>query len=110
MAFSFRKWSGGNWKTFRQDRFAWFWPRRCMKNLIITEAINVSSGLSNKEIPVPFLDFRAAYLELKHEMDEAVSRVFQSGIYLLGRELESFEKEFAIYHDAGHCVGVGNGL
>ena len=81
-----------------------------MKNLIITEAINVSSGPSNKEIPVPFLDFRAAYLELKHEMDEAVSRVFQSGIYLLGRELESFEKEFAIYHDAGHCVGVGNGL
>jgi dTDP-4-amino-4,6-dideoxygalactose transaminase len=33
-----------------------------------------------------------------------------SGWYLLGRELEAFESEFARYCGVKHCVGVGNGL
>ncbi|MGH9681804.1 MAG: DegT/DnrJ/EryC1/StrS family aminotransferase [Candidatus Acidiferrales bacterium] len=43
-------------------------------------------------------------------MDEAVSRVLESGHYLLGKELETFEKEFAEYQETRYCVGVGNGL
>jgi len=81
-----------------------------MKSLTISGATSDSLKPSNKEHLVPFLDFRAAYLELKPELDEAVSRVVQSGIYLLGKELETFEKEFAEYHEVAHCVGVGNGL
>lgn len=59
---------------------------------------------------VPFLDLRAAYLELKEETDAAISRVLDSGWYLLGRELAGFEAEYAAYTGAGYCVGVGNGL
>lgn len=59
---------------------------------------------------VPFLDVQAAYLELKAEIDEAVSRVLASGWYLLGAEIDAFENEFAAYVGAKHCVGVGNGL
>ena len=44
---------------------------------------------------VPFLDVRASYLELREELDAAVARVLWSGWYLLGAELESFEREFA---------------
>ena len=33
-----------------------------------------------------------------------------SGWYILGGEVESFEREFAGYVGAKHCVGVGNGL
>jgi len=55
---------------------------------------------------VPFLDLRAAYLELKGELDEAVLRVLDSGWYILGREVEAFEEEYAAYVGAGHCVGV----
>jgi dTDP-4-amino-4,6-dideoxygalactose transaminase len=33
-----------------------------------------------------------------------------SGWYILGREVEAFESEFAAYCGARHCVGVGNGL
>jgi dTDP-4-amino-4,6-dideoxygalactose transaminase len=60
--------------------------------------------------PIPFLDLRAAYLELKEELDAAVARTLASGRYLLGKELEAFEGEFASYSQARHCVGVGNGL
>lgn len=59
---------------------------------------------------VPFLDLRAAYLELKEEIDAAVARVTDSGWYLLGEELAAFEREFAAYTRTRHCVGVGNGL
>jgi dTDP-4-amino-4,6-dideoxygalactose transaminase len=59
---------------------------------------------------VPFLDVGATYVELKDELDAAVSRVLSSGWYLLGAEIAAFEEEFAAYVGVKHCIGVGNGL
>ena len=59
---------------------------------------------------VPFLDLHDAYLELKPEIDVAVSRVLDSGWYILGPEVDAFESEFAAYCEASHCVGLANGL
>lgn len=59
---------------------------------------------------VPFLDLKAAYLELALEIDAAAARTLASGWYILGAEVDAFEQEFAGYCGAGHCVGVGNGL
>jgi dTDP-4-amino-4,6-dideoxygalactose transaminase len=59
---------------------------------------------------IPFLDLRAGYMELKPELDEAVARVMESGWYLLGKETDAFESEYAAYTESRHCVGVANGL
>lgn len=59
---------------------------------------------------VPFLDVRATYEELSGALDAAWHRVMRSGHYVLGPELAAFESEFALYCEAGHAVGVGNGL
>ncbi len=59
---------------------------------------------------VPFLDVGASYRELRDEIDGAVARVLDSGWYLLGRELESFERAFAEVAGTKHCVGVASGL
>lgn len=59
---------------------------------------------------VPFLNLKAAYLELRDELDDAYRRVMNSGYYILGEETEAFEREFAEYCGAKHCVGVANGL
>ena len=59
---------------------------------------------------VPFLDLKAQYLELKPELDQAYQKVMQSGWYILGEEVESFEHEYATYIGTKHCIGVGNGL
>ncbi len=59
---------------------------------------------------VPFLDFVGPYEELKPELDEAYFRFMRSAWYILGKEVEAFEKEFAEYCGAEHCIGVGNGL
>lgn len=59
---------------------------------------------------VPFLDLKAAYLELKGEIDAACGCALDSGCYILGPEVEAFEREFAAYCGAPHCVGVASGL
>jgi dTDP-4-amino-4,6-dideoxygalactose transaminase len=59
---------------------------------------------------VPFLELKPTYEELRPEFDAAYHRVMDSGWYLLGKELEQFESEFAAYTGTAHCVAVGNGL
>ena len=62
------------------------------------------------DIKVPFQDFRAPYQQLKEEFDAAYHRFMESGWFVLGKETEAFEQEYAVYCEAAHCVGVGNGL
>jgi dTDP-4-amino-4,6-dideoxygalactose transaminase len=59
---------------------------------------------------IPFLDLMAPYKELKAELDEAYGRVMSSGWYILGKEVELFEEEYAAFCGTKYCVGVGNCL
>jgi dTDP-3-amino-3,4,6-trideoxy-alpha-D-glucose transaminase len=58
----------------------------------------------------PFLDLKAVYDELKPELDAAYERVMRSGWFVLGKEVEAFEAEYAAYCGTKHCVGLANGL
>lgn len=55
-------------------------------------------------------DFKKEYSLLSREINEAISRVLESGWYILGKEVESFELEFADYIGSKYCVAVANGL
>jgi dTDP-4-amino-4,6-dideoxygalactose transaminase len=59
---------------------------------------------------IPFNDFSPAYEELRQELDAAYHRCMQSGWYILGREVEAFENEYAAYCGTQFCIGVGNCL
>lgn len=59
---------------------------------------------------VPFLDLKSINDHYRKELHTALDRVLDSGWLILGKEVENFEREFATYCEAGHCVGVGNGL
>ena len=59
---------------------------------------------------IPFLDFVQPYEELKPQLDAAYERFMRSAWYILGKEVEAFEQEFADYCGAKYCIGVGNGL
>lgn len=59
---------------------------------------------------IPFNDFTSPYQELQAELDEAYARFMQSGWYVLGKEVEAFEQEYAAYCGAKYCVGVANCL
>ncbi len=53
----------------------------------------------------PFAQFQAHADEIR----AAVVRVLESGSYILGREVEEFERAFAAFCGVGQAVGVGNG-
>lgn len=59
---------------------------------------------------IPFLDLKKPHDELQEELGAAFARVMNSGWYIQGNECKEFEKEFATYCEAEHCIGVGNGL
>jgi dTDP-4-amino-4,6-dideoxygalactose transaminase len=58
---------------------------------------------------IPFNNFTREYQSIKSEIDQAVSRVLESGWFILGKEGEAVEKEMAAYIGAKYCVGVANG-
>lgn len=59
---------------------------------------------------LPCLDLKAINARQRAELLAAFTRVLDSGWYVLGAEVESFEREFAAWCGAEHGVGVGNGL
>ena len=59
---------------------------------------------------IPFSDPSASYKAHKKEIDLAIERVLKSGWFVLGQEVEAFEKEFAVFHNESiQSVGVANG-
>lgn len=59
---------------------------------------------------IKFLDLQKINGLYREELFDAAKRVIDSGWYLLGNELASFETEFAEYCGAKFSVGVANGL
>jgi len=59
--------------------------------------------------PVPYFNLQRQYHVLQGDIDAATARVFQSGYFILGSELQAFEEEFAAYCGVSHCVGVNSG-
>ena len=58
---------------------------------------------------IPFQDLRPLHALLRSELREAIDRVFDSGWYILGPEVEAFESELAAWLGMPHCVAVANG-
>ncbi len=58
---------------------------------------------------IPFNQLKPLHELLAEEIGIAMRRVADSGWYILGPEVEAFEREFAAYHKVDHAVGVANG-
>jgi dTDP-4-amino-4,6-dideoxygalactose transaminase len=58
---------------------------------------------------IEFNDLKPQHRELRAEIDAAMARVIDDGWFVLGKQGEAFEKEFADFCGAAHCVGVGSG-
>jgi len=61
-------------------------------------------------VNVPFSTVTFLHKEIKEEMLLCFERIYDKGWFIQGEECNLFEKEFAEYIGAKHCVGMGNGL
>ncbi len=59
---------------------------------------------------IPFLDLHKINARFENEFSSTFSGFLNSGRYILGREVEIFESNFADYCGTSHCIGVANGL
>lgn len=59
---------------------------------------------------IPFNNLSAANIGIKSELQKAFSTVLDSGQFILGEEVDSFEREFSRYCGTKFCVSVANGL
>lgn len=59
---------------------------------------------------IKFLDLYKVNQHHKEDLTAAFIRVLDSGWYITGNELKSFEKQFATYCGVNHAIGVANGL
>jgi dTDP-4-amino-4,6-dideoxygalactose transaminase len=68
---------------------------------------NAKSEVRNP--PVPFVDLKAQYQTIKPEIDAAIASVIENTNFILGPQVEAFEKAFAAYVGSAFCVGVNSG-
>lgn len=59
---------------------------------------------------IKFLDLQQINSAYRAELVECYKRVLDKGWYILGEEVDKFEKSFAKYCGVKHCIGVDNGL
>jgi dTDP-4-amino-4,6-dideoxygalactose transaminase len=59
---------------------------------------------------IKFLDLKKINEPYEAAFQEKLKSVLASGWYILGKEVQAFETNFAQYCGANHCIGVGNGL
>jgi dTDP-4-amino-4,6-dideoxygalactose transaminase len=59
---------------------------------------------------VPFLSFEPQHAPLRGEILTSIARVYDAQWYVLGKELQQFEQEYAAFNQVAHVVGVASGL
>lgn len=59
---------------------------------------------------IKFLDLKKINQSFEPDLSNAIKRVIESGWYLLGDEVKSFEHEYATFIGTKYCIGVANGL
>lgn len=58
---------------------------------------------------IPFNDLAAAHAEIAAEVADGFDRVLATTAFINGPDVAAFEREYAAYSEAAHCVGLGNG-
>ena len=58
---------------------------------------------------IPLLNLTRIHESMRRELDEAIDRVLRKSSFILGEEVEAFEREFASWVGKKFAVGVGNG-
>ncbi len=58
---------------------------------------------------ISFCDLKKQYLSVEKEVNKAIKKVLTSGWYILGKEVKSFEQEFANYCSSSFGIGVASG-
>jgi dTDP-4-amino-4,6-dideoxygalactose transaminase len=60
-------------------------------------------------MPIPLLDLKLQYATIRDEVMQVTEEVYESQMFILGKRVEEFERDFASYCHASHAIGVSSG-
>jgi dTDP-4-amino-4,6-dideoxygalactose transaminase len=60
-------------------------------------------------MPIPLLDLKQQYASIRDEVLRVTSEVYESQMFILGKRVDEFERDFAAYCQSKHAVGVSSG-
>src|SRR5947209_767541 len=58
---------------------------------------------------IPLVDLKAQYAAIKPDVDAAIARVIGNTSFIMGEEVRAFERDFAAFCRAKHCIGMASG-
>ncbi|HEX6099561.1 MAG TPA: DegT/DnrJ/EryC1/StrS family aminotransferase [Thermoanaerobaculia bacterium] len=60
-------------------------------------------------MPIPLLDLKQQYATIRDEALRVTAEVYESQMFILGKRVDDFERDFAAYCRTKHAVGVSSG-
>ncbi len=60
-------------------------------------------------MPIPLLDLKQQYAAIRDEVLRVTNEVYESQMFILGKRVDEFERDFAAYCQSKHAVGVSSG-
>ena len=58
---------------------------------------------------IPLLDLKQQYATIKDEVLRVTAEVYESQMFILGKRVEEFERDFAKYCESKHAIGLSSG-
>src|SRR4051794_16686399 len=89
-------------------RHGWSWRTGWPARWTSTAPTAPTTGL-RPDVQVPFNDLGPGTRAMRAELEAAIGAVLDSGWYILGKQGEAFEREFAAWLGVDHGIGVGSG-
>jgi dTDP-4-amino-4,6-dideoxygalactose transaminase len=60
-------------------------------------------------MPIPLLDLKLQYAAIREEALRVTAEIYESQLFILGKRVDDFERDFAVYCDTKHALGVSSG-
>lgn len=80
------------------------------KNSIVAgNPAKIIGRTTKKTDKIPLVDLGAQYDEIKDDLVPAINKVLEDGNFILGKQVEDFERQFAKYIGVKFCVGLASG-
>jgi dTDP-4-amino-4,6-dideoxygalactose transaminase len=62
-----------------------------------------------RRMPIPLLDLKLQYATIRDEALRVTAEVYESQLFILGKRVDDFERDFAAYCRTAHAIGVSSG-
>lgn len=87
-------------------------PPKCLPLGVLYKVSGILPGFGyymQKKKRIKLFDLQKEYKDIEKELRLTLNKLFAQGVFILGKQVSRFEKEFASYLGIAHAIGVASG-